>query len=473
VLVLSEVDPAVHAVVAAGDASGGTPVYGLPGVVNYRPRYFLVNGKAWPAPALQNVPAGAAGDLLLVRLLNAGLQSRAPEIAPVVTPGDAAAPGGAFSFVAEDGHPYPRPRGATAGYMPAGKTRDALVRLVGDRYAIYDRANGLGNGAGASGGQLLTLGLGNATRAVAPDRAYVDDPSVPSLSVSAAAGLLSGVLPPPGQSLSAVLVSPASHGTVAVTPGTGAFTYTPTGAPFVGWDTFTYKLTTSPGAADSNVATVSIHVPAGVQAPTANADAYSGFLGMLTAVPADGVLHNDVDNSGVGMKAQLATGSSCPGDQVSLNQDGSFSYFPSVANGLARTCTFTYRAIRAALPATYSTATVTFTLAQAGPAAPVAIDDFGSTTLNVLVNVAVKGNDYSPTGATPLGALEVVTPPWGKGSFAPSGTPNNGDASAVVQGNVIRFTPAFNFRGTDSFTYRVRDGLGRWSNVATVRVDVK
>jgi FtsP/CotA-like multicopper oxidase with cupredoxin domain len=477
VLVLSEIDKAVHARVQAGD-QGGTPVYGLAGVVGYRPSYFLVNGKSWPDASLQGVAAGASGDSLLIRVLNAGLQNRAPELIATTLPGAFPAPASGFTLVAEDGHPYPAPRHANAVLVPAGKTLDALLRLTGASYGITDRALGLGNGPGAGGGQQLTLGLAPAARAVVPDRSYVDDPSLPSFDVPASAGLLAGVTVPAGTTLEAALVTlPA--GTIALSPD-GSFSYTaPAG--FVGWDRFAYKAIAT-GGAESNVATVSIQVPRSTQAPQAVDDGYVGYTTIGFAVSSPGVLGNDADVSGVGMTSRLRTDSSCAGDTVALNLDGSFIYFASPANGLVRTCTFTYDAVRSALPATYSTATVTVSLVQAGASAPVAVDDATSTTMNVATDVSVLLNDYSPdgralappptTGAT--GSMRIVSPPWGQGAFPPAGTPNGGKASAVIQPDgTIRFTPAYNFRGSDDFSYQVRDASGAWSNTATVRVNVR
>jgi FtsP/CotA-like multicopper oxidase with cupredoxin domain len=126
-LVYSEIDPALHAAVA--DGTYGTDAPGAPqSTLDYRPRYFLVNGQAADeaSPAVEV----AAGSQLLVRLVNAGLFDHAPQLL-----------GSYLSVIAEDGNPYPYPRQHTGLLLAAGKTRDALFAAptVAGRYSLYDR----------------------------------------------------------------------------------------------------------------------------------------------------------------------------------------------------------------------------------------------------------------------------------------------------------------------------------------------
>jgi hypothetical protein len=52
--------------------------------------------------------------------------------------------------------------------------------------------------------------------------------------------------------------------------------------------------------------------------------------------------------------------------------------------------------------------------------------------------------------------------------------PNKGGLVSVnpVTG-IVSYTPALNFRGSENFSYTVRDTAGATSNVARVRVNVK
>ncbi len=140
VLVYSEIDPALHAAVA--DGSYGTLAY--PSTFDYMPRYFLINGAAYPDGT--NI-AVSTGDMLL-RFVNAGLRTHVPTLE-----------GGLYmSLIAEDGNLYPFPVEQYGVELPAAKTIDAVVSVeaVG-QYALYDRALGLTNWFDAGGGMLTYL----------------------------------------------------------------------------------------------------------------------------------------------------------------------------------------------------------------------------------------------------------------------------------------------------------------------------
>jgi len=88
--------------------------------------------------------AAATGERVLLRMLNAGLQSRAPQLL-----------GGYYQMVAEDGHPAPVRRMQYNTLLPAGKALDVLfVPENAGTYSLYDRRLGLVNGGGIDGGQL-------------------------------------------------------------------------------------------------------------------------------------------------------------------------------------------------------------------------------------------------------------------------------------------------------------------------------
>jgi hypothetical protein len=90
--------------------------------------------------------------------------------------------------------------------------------------------------------------------------------------------------------------------------------------------------------------------------------------------------------------------------------------------------------------------------------APVATDDAATTNEDNAVSINVRANDTDANGDT-LTVSIVTAPP------AAAGT-------AVVAANqTITFTPAANFNGSTSFTYRANDGVAN-SNNATVSVTV-
>ncbi len=124
VLLFSEVDPTLHA--AVDNNTYGTPP--ITSTINYVPKYFLVNGAAYGQTTAQ-IDAGQTGDRVLLRLLNAGLESHVPTLL-----------GAYFQLVAEDGSPLPYPKEQYAAHLAAGKTLDAIWTPATDGvYPIYDR----------------------------------------------------------------------------------------------------------------------------------------------------------------------------------------------------------------------------------------------------------------------------------------------------------------------------------------------
>ncbi len=140
-LLFSEIDPALHAPVAAA-----TPL-------TYKPKYFLINGQSFsPGQAPPVIAAGNATQTLLIRFLNAGLDSHTPVLQ-----------GPYMSIVAEDGNPYPYARERYSALLAAGKTLDALwTPEVSGSYAIYDRSMSLSSNGAAGGGMLVHLNTGTA-----------------------------------------------------------------------------------------------------------------------------------------------------------------------------------------------------------------------------------------------------------------------------------------------------------------------
>src|SRR5206468_2611036 len=104
-----------------------------------------------------------------------------------------------------------------------------------------------------------------------------------------------------GDALSAVLVSRPTHGGLTLNTN-GSFSYVPA-ANYNGPDSFTYKA--NDGAADSNVATVSLTVTAVNDAPVAASDNYSTAEDTPLSVSAAGVLGNDSDVDGDSLTAVL------------------------------------------------------------------------------------------------------------------------------------------------------------------------
>jgi FtsP/CotA-like multicopper oxidase with cupredoxin domain len=134
-VVFSEIDPALHD--PAPKAANLT-------VDGYRPSFFLLNGEPFVAGSTGDLVTTATGERVLLRLVNAGLQNRAPQLL-----------GGYYQVVAEDGHPAPVSRLQYNTLLPAGKALDVVFQPdSAGSYTLYDRRLGLVNGRATNGGQL-------------------------------------------------------------------------------------------------------------------------------------------------------------------------------------------------------------------------------------------------------------------------------------------------------------------------------
>ena len=114
----------------------------------YAPRYFLINGKAYPDTAA--IPT-TAGNTVLLRYVNAGIGYHSMELL-----------GGHQTVIALDGSPLSFSRRYVAETFGPGQTADALVTIPttttdGSRYAIYDGSLLLHNSDTPGFGGMLTF----------------------------------------------------------------------------------------------------------------------------------------------------------------------------------------------------------------------------------------------------------------------------------------------------------------------------
>ena len=252
-----------------------------------------------------------------------------------------------------------------------------------------------------------------------------------------------------GDVLAAVPVKSPVHGTLTLNAN-GTFSYSP--APdYSGPDTFTYKVTD--GAAESNVATVTITVAALNAAPTASNDAYSTDEDTPLTVVAPGVLGNDTDAETSSLTAVLV--SNVAHGTLTLNANGSFTYTPMPDyNG---TDSFTYKANDGALDSNVVTVTITVNAVNGAPvAAGGYLLDERRTHAERGAGNGVLGNDTDPDGDHADGV--------------PRERPVERHADAAAERS-FSFAPAAGFDGTVTFTYEAGDGTAR-SNDATVTITV-
>lgn len=250
----------------------------------------------------------------------------------------------------------------------------------------------------------------------------------------------------------------------------GLVQWTPTNAQAVtngGRNTATIRVTDSGGLFGTQTFTVTV---ANVNdAPTAvNDGPYAWVEGGTLTRTAPGVLANDTDPDG---NPLTAIAWAAPIGTLTGNANGSFSW--ALPMGSAGTRTFTYQARDPGLAT--STATVTVNVQANRP--PTAADDTFGAPRRTSQNpgsfprvLQVLGNDSDPD--TAIDPTNVVAP----ATVAIATAPDKGGTVAVNANGTISYTPRLNFRGTETFRYRVRDDRGSpgaLSNAATVRVNVQ
>jgi VCBS repeat-containing protein len=252
-----------------------------------------------------------------------------------------------------------------------------------------------------------------------------------------------------GDSVKILSFTQSGHGTLT-NNGSGNFTYTPA-ANFNGSDSFNYTITDGKGG--TATAAVSITVSAVNDAPVAVGETLTTNEDVPLTIVGAGVLTNDTDVENNPLTAILVSGPSH--GTLTLNASGSFTYTPAANfNG---TDSFTYKANDGT--ADSNVATVTLTV-KAVNDAPVAVGETLTTNEDVPLTVVGNGvltNDTDVDSDT-LTAILVTGPSHGTLTLNASGS--------------FTYTPAANFNGTDSFTYKANDGTAD-SNVATVTLTVK
>jgi hypothetical protein len=90
---------------------------------------------------------------------------------------------------------------------------------------------------------------------------------------------------------------------------------------------------------------------------------------------------------------------------------------------------------------------------------PVAVGDSYWVSVDTFKILDVLANDSDVDSAIDPTSIEIFSPPL------------HGTATPMPDGTV-RYTPNAGYRGAESFTYRVRDSLGLFSNAATVQLRI-
>lgn len=285
-----------------------------------------------------------------------------------------------------------------------------------------------------------------ADRPVAADDAFSTDEDL-ALHIPAP-GVLDNDVDPRGAALSAAQVGDPAHGSLELAAN-GGFTYTPA-KDFSGTDSFTYRAGNA--SRTSLPATVRLTVGPLNDPPIGAGDSYALAEGATLTIVSGGVLANDSDVDGQALQAVLR--SAPEHGSLSLAADGSFIYVHDGSESPGDR--FVYRASDGLLQS--ADTVVSLTIAAVNDP-PVAVADLYRTDEDIALSVpapGVLGND-GDSDSTPLRAVLVNPPAQGTVALAPDGR--------------FTYTPARDFSGTDSFSYRASDG-SQVSGITTVTLEV-
>jgi hypothetical protein len=238
-----------------------------------------------------------------------------------------------------------------------------------------------------------------------------------------------------GSTLTYSIVAQPTHGSVSV--AAGLLTYTPA-ANYNGLDSFTYKA--NDGTVDSNTATVSVTVTAVNDAPVCSP------VTLTTAEDTPGQTNpscTDADGNILtySIVAQPAHGSA----SVAA---GKLAYTPAANYNGADS--FTYKANDGTVDSNTATVSVTVTAVNDAPVC-------SPVTLNTAEDTPGQTNPSCTDADGNILTYYIVAQP--------------AHGSASVAAGKLAYTPAANYNGADSFTYKANDGTAD-SNTATVSVTV-
>ncbi|KFX29753.1 Ig-like domain-containing protein [Ralstonia solanacearum] len=367
-----------------------------PPMVNYDPRYYLINGIAFDRsnPARSQVAVNNITPLtgqILVRFVNAGLRMHVPSMVgtQVVTlPGGPAASG--FALIAEDGNVQPGLwKVQNEVFLPAGKVYDVMINAPASgapAVPVFDRQLSLSTDNQRDGGMQFYLSVNNGalptmTGAASgvqlphPPQQYYFVPNTTLTVSDPAKGVMANAVGVYGVEL----FTPAKNGTATLNPD-GTFTYVPNTGTMS--DSFVYQANGNSGLT-ATVTLSALAACAGGAAgpgclggvPTAGDQSYKSSVASQLRISSPGVLSYATDPSGLPMKPVMVAGSATNGT-VTLNPDGSFVATPTTppAGNATVTMTFKYNVVNSQNTTSTAPGTVTVTF-NAGSGLQVSVKD--------------------------------------------------------------------------------------------------
>ena len=305
------------------------------------------------------------------------------------------------------------------------------------------------DGGGNSVSQSATVTINGANDAPTASPTTVATPENESVEID-----VSNLIDDPdGDSLNAMLgsVTP-TNGTVTLSGTT--FTYTPSVAGPAS-DSFTYKA--NDGTVDSEEATISVTIEEFNDPPVVEGPVTADFSEDDPDAPVDLLAGaSDPENDTLSVTdVSLVSGddSGIVIDEANNELDVTPGAYNSLAAGESETIIYSYNVDDGGGNSVSQSATVTINGAND---APTAVSDTASTVKNTAVVIDVLGNDTDPDINDSLTVVDT----------------SSSNAVIITEDGrtKIRYTPATDFTGTDSFTYTISDGAE--TSQATVEVTV-
>ncbi|MBQ4810947.1 tandem-95 repeat protein [Pseudoalteromonas luteoviolacea] len=216
------------------------------------------------------------------------------------------------------------------------------------------------------------------------------------------------------------------------------------------------QISVSDGTDSASLASFNIEVTNVNDAPSGTAFTFTtAEAGLLVVNSAAGLLSTATDpDSDKGDSLTVEQVSAPSYGQLTLNQDGSFSYQHDGSEN--HSDQFTYR-VKDASNETSATYTVTLTITAVADA-PTANNDILTVTEDTAGTINLLANDSDPEQDMVASSAVII------------GQPTKG--SVTILNGVATYTPNNNAVGADSFTYNVKDAQQNTSNTATVSVTI-
>lgn len=267
------------------------------------------------------------------------------------------------------------------------------------------------------------------------------------LSVPTASGVLRNDARTLGDALTAQLVDDVGHGQLTFNSD-GSFSYL-ADQDYFGPDFFTYLVKGGDGA--GTIGRVDLNVRNVNDAPVAFGDSYGVDEDQTLIVSVGlGLRANDVDVDFDTLSTYVQSGPSH--GQLFLNTNGLFTYVPH-ANYFG-TDSFTYRVYDPYGASSLGTVLIDV---HSGNDLPSATNDHAETNPGQAVTIDLTANDSDLE--TPVASL----------TWEVAAAPSLGTVAMDVDGKAV-YTPAVGQTTDVSFTYRVQDADGGWSDPATVSI---